>query len=182
MHQSPNAIADIDPAAIIARLERLERQNRRLRVGGGALLAVLAIGAIVGFQAPPNRRISADEMSCGVITAETFRVSTDRGTITLDKDGLTISATGGPTNGRTALVDHESRIEIGMDWEWAQENALRPTPRIAVGRTGHDASDNLLTRITLLSPEGCHSGEWHTNNPKHDGRTDKNWIDSLRRN
>lgn len=181
MHPSTNTVATIDPA-IVARIENLERQNRRLRRLGGGLLALACIGVIAGFQGAPKRRISADEMSCGIITAETFSVSTDKGTITLDKNGLTIAATGGPTNGRTALVDHESRIEIGLDWEWAQENALRPTPRIAVGRAGNDASDNLLTRITLLSPEGCHSGEWHTNNPKHDGRTDKDWIDSLRRN
>ena len=182
MPQSPNAFVNVDPAIIIARIERLERQNRRLRLIGGGLLAIIGIGAVVGFQAPPNRRLSADEINCGTITAETFKVSTDKGTITLDKSGLKIFATGAPTNGRTNLVDHEARIEIGLDWEWDQENALRPTPRIAVGRLGHDTSDNLLTRITLLSPEGCHSGEWHTNNPKHDGRTDRELIDSLRRN
>jgi hypothetical protein len=68
-----------------------------------------------------------------------------------------------------------------LDSDWTQENALRPTPRVAVGRTGKDTSSNLVTRITAISPEGCHSGEWHVNNPSADGRTDRQLIDDLKR-
>jgi hypothetical protein len=189
----PTSSATID-SSILARLERLESQNRRMKRAGIALLAALGLSITLGWQGapggagggaggPPNKRLSADEISCGVITAEKFLVSTDKGTIRLDASGLTISADGAPTGGRTNLVDHEARIEIGLDWEWAQENggALRPTPRVLVGRVGHDTANNLATRAAILSPEGCHSGEWHLNNPKHDGRTDRDLIDAMRR-
>lgn len=179
--QPSSNIVPVAESVILARLEKLERQNRRLKIVGGALLAAIGVGAVAGFQAPPGKRISADEISCGTIRAETFTVSNDRATITLDKNGLVISAKGLPTGGRTNLVDHESRIEIGLDWDWEQENALKPTPRVLVGRVGHDTSDNLSTRASLLSPEGCHSGQWHKNNPRHDGRTDRELIDSMRR-
>lgn len=165
--------------AILARLEKLERQNRRMKRIGCGVIALAAFAFIGGWQ-DPNRRISADEITCGVIRAQSFHVSTDKGEVTLDKTGLVITGKGEPTSGRTNLVDHEARIEIGLDWDWSQQNALRPTPRVAVGRVGHDTSGNLMTRITLISPEGCHSGEWHTNNPDHDGRTDRDLIDSLR--
>ena len=185
--QTPSAHRPNESADLLARIERLESQNRRMKHTGLALLAGLGLSIALGWQgaapppAPAGKRISADEISCGIIRAETFLVSTDKGTIQLDSRGLTISATGLPTGGRTNLVDHESRIEIGLDWEWAQENALRPTPRVLVGRLGHDTSNNLVTRASILSPEGCHSGEWHVNNPKHDGRTDRDLIDALRR-
>lgn len=168
--------------AVLARIERLERQNRRMKLTGVGLMGMLAVMFVGGFQgAPPPRRISADEIRCGTITADAFVVSNDKETIHLDKDGLTISAKGETVANRTTVADHETRIQIGLDWDWLQENALRPTPRVLVGRLGHDSANNVISRATLLSPEGCHSGEWHTNNPKHDGRTDKDLIDDLRR-
>ncbi len=192
MHPASQSSSPSIDAAILARLNRLEVQNRRMKGAGAALLAALGLSITLGWQgappaaggggaAAPNKRISADEISCGVIIAQTFLVSTDKGVVRLDADGLTISATGLPTAGRTNLIDHEARIQIGLDWEWAQENALKPTPRVLVGRVGHDTSNNLATRASILSPEGCHSGEWHLNNPKHDGRTDRDLIDALRR-
>jgi len=174
-------------ADLLARLERLERQNRRMKLAGSCLLGVFGLAVALGWQGAPGaggaggRRISADEIACGIITAETFRVSTDKGEIRIDKNGITMSAAGDPTGGRTNLIDHEARIEIGLDWDWRQDNALSPTPRVLVGRAGHDTSNNLVTRASILSPEGCHSGEWHTNNPKHDGRTDRDLINELRR-
>jgi hypothetical protein len=174
---------------LLARLEGLERQNRRMKLAGSCLLGGLSLAVALGWQGAPGagagggagKRISADEITCGIITAETFRVSTDKGEIRIDKNGITMSATGEPTGGRTNLTDHEARIEIGLDWDWRQDNALSPTPRVLVGRAGHDTSNNHVTRASILSPEGCHSGEWHTNNPKHDGRTDRELINELRR-
>jgi hypothetical protein len=178
MHEASNL-----DVSILARLERLESQNRRMKSAGLALLGALALSITLGWQGATDRRISADSINCGVITAQRLLVSTDKAAIRLDESGLTITATGLPTNGRTNLIDHESRIEIGMDWDWAQESggALKPTPRVLVGRVGHDTSNNLATRASILSPEGCHSGQWHLNNPRHDGRTDRDLIDSLRR-
>lgn len=181
MNSSNANIPNVVDSAILARVERLERQNRRMKLTGLGLLGLLGVTFIGGFQGAPPRRISADEIRCGTITAENFVVSNDKCTIHLDKDGLTIAAKGESTGNRTNLTDHEARIQIGLDWGWAQENALRPTPRVLIGRLGHDTAENVVSRATLLSPEGCHSGEWHTNNPKHDGRTDKDWIDELRR-
>jgi hypothetical protein len=177
---SPSLSVD---SAILARLERLESQSRRMKFGGLALLAALGLSITLGWQGAPDRRISADSINCGTITAEAFVVAGDKGSIRLDEKGLAISAEGMPTGGRTNLIDHQARIEIGLDWEWAQESggALKPTPRVLVGRVGHDTSNNLATRASILSPEGCHSGEWHLNNPKHDGRTDRDLIESLQR-
>ena len=53
MHKSSNDVVNVQPA-IIARIERLEKQNRRLRIIGSGLLAIIGIGAVAGFQAPPN--------------------------------------------------------------------------------------------------------------------------------
>lgn len=170
----------VDPS-ILVRLERLEKQNRRMKMAGIALIGVLAVSFAGGFQGAAPKRMSADEIRCGTITAENFVVSTDKSSIRLDKNGLTIAAAGETTGRRTNIVDHETRIEIGLDWEWAQENALRPTPRVLVGRIGHDTSNNVVSRASVISPEGCHSGEWHTNNPRHAGRTDRDLINDLRR-
>jgi len=152
-----------------------------MNVAGAAALGLAAIALFAGVQGVPPKRLSADEIRCGTINAERFVVTNDKASITLDKSGLVISAKGETVGQRTNLKDHETRIEIGLDWEWLQENALRPTPRVLVGRLGHDTADNVVSRATLLSPEGCHSGEWHVNNPRHDSRTDKDLIEELRR-
>ena len=164
---------------LIARIVRLEQSNRRMKgLGVAALLLAFAFAA-AGFQAGKNR-VTADEVVAKIINASAIEVPSERGLLRIDERGITITAPGMSAN-RTNLKDHETRIEIGMDYEWQQDNGLKPTPRIAVGRAGHDTSDNVVTRASILSPEGVHSGEWHTNNPRHDGRTDRDLIESLLR-
>lgn len=165
---------------LLARIERLEHSNLRMKIAGITLAMIAAASTLLGFQAG-RKIITADEVSAGTIKAEAFTVITDKGLVRLDSKGLTIAAPCLTSDRRTQFTEMEARIEIGMDSEWTQENALRPTPRVAVGRSGKDTSSNLVTRVTALSPEGCHSGEWHVNNPRYDGRTDRELIDDLKR-
>lgn len=167
-------------ADLLTRVARLERSNRRMKFVGGALLIAATMSASLGFQAA-RKVVTADDVVAQHIKAESFSVITDKGLVRLDAKGLTIAAPCLTNDRRTQFTEMEARIEIGMDSEWTQENALRPTPRVAVGRSGKDTSSNLVTRITALSPEGCHSGEWHVNNPRADGRTDRSLIDDLKR-
>jgi len=180
-----NSQASVDQQAsalgeLAARLDRVEAQNRFMKRITLVMAALLFAAAGFGFQTA-SRVIRADKVVSGTVTAGAFLVTTEKGSIRLDEKGLTIIAPGEKNPVRTNVVEHESRIEIGMDYEWSQDNGLRPTPRIIVGRVGKDAHENDLTRAAILSPQGVHSGEWHTNNPKHDGRTDRDLIDELRR-
>lgn len=166
--------------AVLTRIVRLERSNRRMKIAGIGLIATVFISTSLGFQAG-RKVVSADDVVAQHIKAESFTVITDKGTIRLDAKGLSMAAPCLTSDRRTQFTEMEARIEIGLDSEWTQENALRPTPRVAVGRTGKDTSSNLVTRITAISPEGCHSGEWHVNNPRYDGRTDRDLIDAMKR-
>jgi hypothetical protein len=173
MHDSPTN-------ALVARIERLERSNRHMRIAVWAVLIIAGASSSLGFQAA-RKVITADDVVAQHMKAESFSVVTDKGVVRLDAKGLTIAAPCLTNDRRTQFTEMEARIEIGLDNDWTQENALRPTPRVAVGRTGKDTSSNLVTRITAISPEGCHSGEWHVNNPSADGRTDRQLIDDLKR-
>jgi hypothetical protein len=161
---------------LIARLARLEQSNRLMkRIGAVLALAIIAIIAL-GFQAAA-RDISANEITARSINAKSIIVESDKGTIRIDKEGIVLVAPGISTQGRSNVVEYENRIELGFDYELKQDNFLLPTPRVAVGRTGRDTANNTVTRYSIVSPEGLHSGEWHTNNPKHYGRTDRDLIE-----
>lgn len=146
----------------------------------GFMASCFVLAAGLGLQAGRNV-IRVDEVEAELVRAGSIVVQTQRGgEVRIDQAGITISAAGLPVR-TTHLTEHEARIEIGMDYDWSQDSGLRPTPRVAVGRAGRDASNNLVTRAAIVSPEGVHSGEWHTNNPRHDGRTDRDLIEDLKR-
>ena len=168
---------------LIQRIESLERANRRMKFAGGALMCALIAVVALGFKPSPLAdpvKIDADEVRARTVFADTFIVRNAKGEIRIDKTGLLMRSPKLSTINRSKITEYENRIEIGFDEEWAQENLYQPTPRIAVGRWGKDTSDNVVTRITAASPEGLHSGEWHTNNPRIDGRTDHDLIEAIK--
>jgi hypothetical protein len=165
---------------ILTRLAQLECSNRRHRLAVVASLGLCGLTLTMGFQAG-RKVVTADDVVAQTVKADSFIVMTDKGQVRLDAKGLTMTAPCLTADRRTQFTEMEARIEIGMDNEWTQENALRPTPRVAVGRVGRDTANSAVTRITAISPEGCHSGEWHLNNPRYDGRTDRELIDALKR-
>lgn len=177
-----SAIDAAQPAAldaVVSRLEKLERQNRRLKFAAAGALAALGLAVAGGLRAAADRVVT-DEVHAGEIHAKVILVETAKGVVRIDEKGITLTAPAARPS-KSNLTDHAPRIEIGMDYDWSQDNGLMPTPRIAVGRVGHDTSSNLVTRASILSPEGVHSGEWHVNNPKHDGKTDRDMIEDLKK-
>jgi hypothetical protein len=176
------AVSDV----LIERIERLERQNRRIKFAGGAAILMLGATIALGFQpapavVPTTKRVEAEEIQARTVFADSFVVRGVKGEFRIDRNGLFMSAPGTISGGRTNIIEFENRIMIGMDDQWLQQNALGPTPRISVGRWGKDTGNNQVTRITYVSPEGLHSGEWHTNNPGSPGRTDRDLIESAKR-
>jgi hypothetical protein len=174
-HVSQNTMNELT-----ARLAHLERSNRRMKRMGAALALGVVCVIALGFQAAA-RDITANEISARQIKANSILVESEKGTVRIDDNGIALITPGISTQGKSNIVEYENRIELGFDYEWKQDNFLRPTPRIAVGRTGRDTARNTVTRYAVISPEGLHSGEWHTNNPKHTGRTDRDLIENLRR-
>ena len=55
---------------LMSRLDRLERENRRIKRVGGSLLAAIVLGGIVGFAAPKV---------CNTVWAERFVLQDSRG-------------------------------------------------------------------------------------------------------
>jgi hypothetical protein len=71
-----------DQAAILQRLDRLERQNRWMKRGGAIVLVLAGAAALMGSQAPPNDR--ADDSKAFILRDQTGK---ERAGLTLAADG-----------------------------------------------------------------------------------------------
>jgi hypothetical protein len=70
-----------DLAAVVARLEKVERQNRRLRGAGIAVLVLAVAGLLMGQAMPRARKVEAERF---LLEDETGKV---RAMLMVDKDG-----------------------------------------------------------------------------------------------
>jgi hypothetical protein len=127
-------MTDSTPSALIERLERLERDNRRMKRGGAALLLALAALFVMGHGEPAVKRIEGDQIA---LRAPGGRI---RGELSLQGDGgarFILYDTGrtprlellsAPPNGRPALTLYDDR--------WAPRATLRldddGTPQLAL--------------------------------------------------
>ena len=90
-----------DMQTIMARVERLERQNRRMKLVVVSMVVVVGAGLLMG-QASPTKKVPK------VITAEKFRVVDKDGNLRI---GLGVEPDGSP---RLMFIDEDGKTRIGL--------------------------------------------------------------------
>jgi hypothetical protein len=158
-------------AAVVARLEKVERQNRRLRGAGIAVVVLAAAGLLMG-QAMPKERI---------VGAEGFQLKDRHGMLraelVVDKDGpgLHLRDDNGKERAKLAVTKDGPRLalydEDGQGRVWL--TALK-------GEAGLDLEDHGNTRVHLST----HAGETRllVSDEKGQGRArldvirDRTWL------
>ena len=139
------------------RVERLERENRRLKVAGGAVVAVLLTVALVGAVMPQEipeiieargfRVIDADGTMRVLMTAEAILYSDESGQLRV---GMTADGIGyGDENGEVRVFMNADAIA------YADENGTLRASMTAEGISYFDENDNgrvQLGRAEIVTP------------------------------
>ncbi len=130
------------------RLERVERQNRRLRRAGIALFVVVAAGLLMA-QAPPKERI---------VEAEGFRLKDRQGNVraelVVSRDGprLVLFGEGGKEHKERLTLDVVKEGPILTLYDANGQGRLSLTALL--GEAGLDLQDHGNTRVHLYSRGG----------------------------
>ncbi|HSB69691.1 MAG TPA: hypothetical protein VLT62_10190 [Candidatus Methylomirabilis sp.] len=127
-----------DLAAVVTRLERVERQNRRMRVGGIMVLLVASVGLLMGQAMPKATTVEAE--------AFVVRDSTGKQRVALHlapDGGAALSFFDPAGMGRATLrVDREGSPDLTLLDQAAQNRAV-----LRVERSG-------APRLILFDPAG----------------------------
>ena len=112
-----------DLVEIAGRVQRLERDNRRLKLGAGALVALVVAVPLVGAVLPPQNPFRQQQQE--VIEARAFRVLDEQGgdraalgpagLSFFDEQGTLRVALGADS---LAFYDEQGTLRSGLDAEW----------------------------------------------------------------
>jgi hypothetical protein len=159
-------------AAVLARLEKVERQNRRLRGAGIAVFVLAAAGLLMG-QAMPKARI---------VEAEGFQLKDGQGMVraelVVDKDGPGLHLRDDNGKERAELVAlHKAGAELVLRDEDGQGRVWLTALE---GGAGLDLEDHGNTRVHLYTRAGgtslVLSDEKGQGRAKLDVTKDRTWL------